>query len=167
MKRQLLAFLSVSVLGIATITHFEGFSPTPYADVGGVPTIGYGSTKNVKNTDRIDEKGARRRLISEIVDEYHPGLNNCIRVPLNQNEYDAYISLSYNIGIGAFCRSTLVKLLNQEKYEEACEQILEFNKVKVKVKEIVDGKEVTVIKKIPIKGLTNRRQAEHKLCLTQ
>lgn len=166
--RTFIAVLSVSTLGIASIQNYEGFRSTAYKDSGGVPTIGYGSTEGVTMASKIDEKGATRRLITELRGKYHQGINNCIKAPLNQSEYDAYISLAYNIGTGAFCRSTLVRLLNEGKYEEACKQILLFNKAKVPVKEkvIVNGEEkvVTVLKKVPIKGLTNRRQKEYKTC---
>lgn len=169
--RMLLAVLAVSTLGISSIQNYEGFSEITYKDVGGIPTIGYGSTEGVKLGDRIDEKGATRRLIHELDTKYHNGINRCIRVPLNQSEYDAYISLTYNIGINAFCKSTLVKKLNQLDYVGACKEILRFNKVKKKVKEIeiINGveQEVWVTKAVPVKGLTNRRQSEYKLCLTQ
>lgn len=148
-KRIKISLLSVSMLGLIAITQYEGFRNATYLDLGGVPTIGYGSTENVNIGEIIDEGGARRRLISELDTKYQVGINKCIQVPLNQFEYDAYISLAYNIGTGAFCKSTLVKLLNQEKYEEACKQILRWNKVK--------GKEIT--------GLTNRRKSEYQLCV--
>lgn len=148
MRNKIAALVIASAVGIGGITQYEGFKEEAYIDLAGIPTIGYGSTKDVKIGDRIDEKGARRRLISEVISEYHPGINNCVKVPLNQSEYDAYLSLTYNIGVGAFCRSTLVKLLNQEKYDEACKQILRWNKIKGRVS----------------KGLTNRRQSEYNLC---
>lgn len=149
MNRWKISLLGISMLGLASITQYEGFRENAYLDVGGVPTIGYGSTENVHIGDRIDENGATRRLISDLMSEYHPAINNCIEVPLNQFEYDAYISLTYNIGSNAFCKSTLVKLLNQGKYTEACEQILKWNKVKGRI----------------IPGLVNRREKEYKMCL--
>lgn len=148
-RRTAIGALVASAMAIGTITQWEGFRSEAYVDMAGVPTIGYGSTKDVKIGDRIDEKGARMRLIFEARDIYGVALNNCVKVPLNQSEYDAYISLMYNIGSTAFCRSTLVKKLNQGDYTGACEQIKRWNKVK--------GKE--------IQGLTNRREAEYKLCI--
>lgn len=148
-NRVKIALLSVSLVGVTAITQFEGFESTTYLDVGGVPTIGYGSTKDVHVGDRIDEKGARRRLISELTQDYQPSVNNCVKVPLSQNEYDAYMALVYNIGSGAFCKSTLVKQLNAGNYIEACNQILRWNRVQGKV----------------VRGLTNRRIAEHKMCM--
>lgn len=150
-RRTAIGALVVSAMAIGTITQWEGFRSEAYVDMAGVTTIGYGSTKDVKIGDRIDEKGARTRLIFEARDIYGVALNNCVKAPLNQSEYDAYISLMYNIGSTAFCRSTLVKKLNQEDYTGACEQIKRWNKVK--------GKE--------IQGLTNRRESEYKLCISE
>ena len=147
--RHPIGLLFLSQEGLNLITNFEGFEPEAYLDIGGVPTIGYGSTKDVKLGDRIDENGARNRLIYEVVHTYHPALNNACKVPLNQFEYDAYISLMYNIGAGAFKRSTLLKYLNKSLYDEAALQILRWNKV--------NDREV--------KGLTNRRKAEYQLCV--
>jgi len=70
-------------------------------------------------------------------------------VPLHQHEYDAFLSLAYNIGSGAFCGSTLVRLLNDRRYCEACDQILRWDKFQGR----------------PLRGLTLRRQAEHRQCL--
>lgn len=145
--RHPIGLLYLSQEGLDLITKFEGFESEAYLDIGGVPTIGYGSTKDVKLGDVIDENGARKRLIHEVIHTYHPSLNNACKVPLNQFEYDAYISLMYNIGTGAFKRSTLLKYLNKSLYDEAALQILRWNKVK--------GREV--------RGLTNRRKAEYQL----
>jgi lysozyme len=59
------------------------------------------------------------------------------------------VSLSYNIGTGAFCNSTLVKKLRTYDYEGACKEILRWDKFKGE----------------PLKGLTHRRQREYKLCM--
>jgi lysozyme len=72
-----------------------------------------------------------------------------VKVPLYQHEYDAYLSLSYNIGPTAFCKSTLVRKLNQQDYSGACAQILRWNRA---------GGEV-------VRGLSIRREAEYKQCL--
>ena len=47
-----------------------------------------------------------------------------VKVPLHQHEYDAFISFSYNVGSGAFCRSTLVRRLNDGDYQGACTELL-------------------------------------------
>lgn len=149
MERKYIGITTLSLIGLLALTQYEGFSDKAYLDIAKVPTIGYGSTKEVKIGDKIDEKGARSRLLKEVKDEYGVALNKCIKVPLNQSEYDAYISLSYNIGTTAFCKSTLVKKLNKQKYEEACKEILRWNRVKGEI----------------VKGLIIRRQKEYKMCM--
>ena len=61
------------------------------------------------------------------------------------------MSLTYNIGEGAFCKSTLAKKLNAYDYEGACKEILKWDKFKGK----------------PLKGLTNRREREYAKCIGQ
>lgn len=147
--RTTLTALSLSAAALVGIALHEGYSPVAYTPVAGdVPTIGFGTTEGVKPGDRITPPQALQRALQD-VNKFEGAVKQCVKVPLNQNEYDAYISLSYNIGSGAFCRSTLVKLLNQQRYEEACKEILRFDKFQGK----------------PLRGLTLRRQREYQLCL--
>jgi lysozyme len=104
----------------------------------------------VKLGDKIDPVTALQRKITD-VKTFEGALKQCVTVPLHQHEYDSYLSLAYNIGPTAFCKSTLVRLLNQGQYEEACKQILRWDRA--------GGKQVA--------GLTNRRQAEYKQCTGQ
>jgi lysozyme len=87
-------------------------------------------------------------MLLKNLDKYGNGIKACINVPLYQYELDAFVSLAYNIGINAFCNSTLVKKLNAGDYAGACEQIMIWDKFKGK----------------PLKGLTNRRSEEYKTC---
>ena len=148
MRHGIKGLVLASAIAVGAISQYEGFRSEAYLDIGGIPTIGYGSTEDVKLGDRIDEKVARRRLIEEVRDVYGKAILKCVKVPLHQSEYDAYVSLTYNIGTGAFCSSTLVKKLNQEDYVGACEQIKRWNKVQGKV----------------VQGLVNRREKEYKMC---
>lgn len=138
-----------SALTVGTITHFEGFRSKAYVDMAGIPTIGYGTTENVKLGDTITKEEAERKLIKDVANKFHPAIAQCVKVPLYQHEYDAYASLVYNIGGANFCKSTIVKYLNEYKYKDACDQILRWNRVKGEV----------------VQGLVNRRQEEHKICL--
>jgi len=125
-KRQTITALCASAALIAGIATFEGFSDTAYPDpVHGweVPTIGHGTTTGVKRGDTITKEEAEQRLRADVA-EFENDIKRCITVPLTQNEYDAFISLSYNIGTRAFCRSTLVRKLNTGDYEGACKEIL-------------------------------------------
>ncbi len=138
-----------SAMTVGAITQFEGFRSKAYVDLAGIPTIGYGTTEGVKMGDTITKEEAEQRLIREIGSKFHPAIASCVKVPLYQHEYDAYTSLVYNIGGANFCKSTLVKVLNQSQYTEACNQIIRWNRVKGEV----------------VQGLVNRREEERKMCL--
>jgi lysozyme len=141
--------LVVSALGVGTITQWEGFESTAYKDIVGVKTIGYGSTKGVKLGDTITEPEARKRLEQEIKDEYQAAVHRCVKVPLHQYEFDAFISLTYNIGGQAFCNSTLVRRVNERDYGSACKEILRWNRAGGRV----------------VQGLVNRRKDEYNMCI--
>lgn len=143
------AALVLSASAIIGIVVHEGYSDNAYIPVAGdVPTIGFGTTTGVKLGDKITPIKALERALTD-VNAFEAALKTCVKVPLHQYEYDAYISLSYNIGSKAFCSSTLVKLLNEGNYEEACKQILRWDKFRGK----------------PLKGLAIRRQSEYKQCI--
>lgn len=149
-RKNIAGLVLASTVAVGAITQYEGFRSVAYLDIAGVPTVGYGSTEGVKLGDTIDERTARTRLIKEVNDVYGRGVRDCVKVPLHQSEYDAYLSLTYNIGVSAFCKSTLVRLLNRGNYEAACEQIKRWNRAGGKVS----------------KGLTNRRKGEYNMCVS-
>ena len=149
MNRMALAALSLSGMGLVAIVMNEGYNSTAYIPVkGDVPTIGFGTTKGVKLGDRTTPQDALKRALTDI-NQFEGALKQCVKVPLTQGEYDAYISLSYNIGSFAFCNSTLVKRLNAGRYEDACNEILQWDRFK--------GQKLA--------GLTKRRTEEYHLCL--
>lgn len=148
-QRTNVAALVLSAAALIGIVVHEGYSDTAYVPVAGdVPTIGFGTTGGVKLGDKTTPIKALERALTD-VNSFEHALKKCVKVPLHQYEYDAYISLSYNIGSSAFCNSTLVKLLNSGNYEEACKQILRWDKFQGK----------------PLRGLTIRRQSEYKQCI--
>ena len=120
--------LALSASALVGIAVHEGYSPVAYRPVpGDVPTVGFGTTDGVKMGDRTDPVQALTRKLAD-VQRFEGALKQCVRVPLHQHEYDAFLSLAYNIGPGAFCGSTLVRLLNQGQYAEACAQISRWTK---------------------------------------
>ena len=133
------------IVGIAT---HEGYRGEAYKDAVGVPTIGYGETKGVKMGDKTTPERALVQLLTS-TEKHADAIRQCIKVPLYQHEFDAYISLAYNIGTGAFCRSTLVRKLNAKDYAGACEEIKRWNKAGGKV----------------LPGLVTRREAEYRMCM--
>lgn len=141
--------LALSALGLTSIANFEGFREEAYIPVkGDVPTIGYGTTKNVKLGDRITKEEALVRL-REDATEAEDVVKKHVKVPLTQAEYDAYVSFIYNVGGRNFARSTLLQKLNQEDYEGACLEL----------------KRWVYANGIKYKGLENRRFKELQRCL--
>jgi len=156
MKRTPTNLLVVSALGISAIVLYEGYSSRAYDDGVGVQTIGFGSTRHpdgkpVKAGDTVTPQRAVVMLAKD-ADRIWREAAACIGdVPLHQHEADAYASLAYNIGSGAFCRSTIVKRLHQTPpdYAGACKAILMWNRA---------GGQV-------LPGLVKRRQAEYRQCM--
>lgn len=142
-----MAALAVSAAALVGIATHEGYRGEAYKDAVGVTTIGYGETAGVKMGDKTTPERALVQLL-ESTEKHADAIRQCIHVPLYQHEFDAYISLAYNIGTGAFCRSTLVKKLNAKDYAGACEEIRRWNKAGGKV----------------LPGLVKRREAEYKMC---
>lgn len=148
MNRNALATMSISGLALVGILVAEGYKDKAYVPVAGdVPTIGFGTTEGVKPGQTITVPTALQRALKD-VQKFEGALKACVTVPLHQHEYDAYISLSYNIGSGAFCRSTLVKKLNAQDYAGACLEILKWDRFK--------GER--------LRGLTLRREKEYVMC---
>lgn len=119
-----IAGLALSASALVGIVLSEGYSDHAIIPVpGDVPTIGFGTTQGVKIGDKITPPKALARALKD-VETYEGAIKQCVKVPLTQSEYDAYVDLAYNIGPGAFCKSTIVKMLNAGKYDRACEGIL-------------------------------------------
>lgn len=153
-NRQGVAALVLSASALISIAVHEGYREEAYIPVAGdVPTIGFGSTTNLDGTpvrlgQRTTSTEALKRLGKD-VEKFETAIRTCAPVPMYQYEFDAYVSLTYNIGPNAFCKSTLAKKLIQYDYEGACKEILRWDRFQGK----------------PLKGLTIRRQEEYKTCI--
>ena len=124
-NRTLIAALVLSAAGLVGIAVDEGYTSRAVPDpVKGtkVPTIGFGTTGGVKMGDTTTPVKALQRKLTD-VQGYEGALKKCVKVPLHQHEYDAFINLAYNIGPSAFCSSTVVKRLNALDYPGACQAI--------------------------------------------
>lgn len=147
--RRPVAYLALSAAGLLAITQYEGFSGTAYVPVpGDVPTIGFGSTEGVELGQTITVPQAIERLYRD-VGHAETAIGRCVKVPLSQNEYDAFTSFAFNVGTTAFCSSTLVKKLNAADYEGACGELRRWVYVKGKKSQ----------------GLVNRREKEYRQCI--
>lgn len=169
--RRAVTALFLSATALVAIVMSEGYSDHAYPDSGGKYTYGFGSTRKldgtpVKKGDTITPPQALTLAMQEIM-VMEAALKKCITVDLYHHEYNAFLELSYNIGTGAFCASSIPRKLAMHDYAGACRTILEFDKFrdssKPKVKNPRTGKmEYPLVR---LKGLTNRRQREHKSCL--
>jgi lysozyme len=101
------------------IAKFEGLKLTAYRDVGGVLTIGYGHTGKDVLPNMVITTLQARILLEEDIAQTQKYINHYVKVPLNANQFMALTSLVFNIGIGDFERSSLLKYLNAKKYSEA------------------------------------------------
>jgi lysozyme len=150
MNRVNIAALVLSAASLTGIAVHEGYRDRAYIPVAGDrPTLGFGDAQGVKLGDKTDPVRALIRL-NQQAETFQQEMRQCIgNVPLYQHEWDAYVSLTFNIGSGAFCRSTLVKLLQQQNYTAACAQILRWDRFQGR----------------PLDGLTKRRVDEYNKCI--
>ncbi len=147
----------VSTSGINLIKQFERFMPQKYNDQAGHCTIGYGTLIHHGNcngdaseqpyTNGITEERATELLMTRI-NSTQQVLNDTVTVTLSQNQFDALASFVYNIGTGAWNRSTLRRLLNQGNYDAVPTEMRKWVKVRI------NGRPVDS------QGLINRRNRE-------
>lgn len=146
---------TLSAAGFKLIAEFEGYRDKAYDDGVGVWTIGYGTIRypngvRVKKGDTCTKEQAEAYKKNDLI-TFENTVNKIVKVPLTQNQYDALVSLTYNIGAGAISSSTLIKELNKSNYKSAADQFLRWNRAGGRV----------------LPGLTKRREKERALFLTK
>lgn len=157
--------MNVSEKGIDLIKNFEGCRLEGYKCPAGVPTIGYGHTgSEVHVGTKITQTEADRLLKNDLIVHCN-NVSKLVKVPLNQNQFDALVSLEYNIGYGNFSTSTLLRLLNSKDYKGAARRFLFENNNAKTPEEKYKGCFVFDNKKKVLAGLVRRRKAEQDLFL--
>lgn len=147
--------LGLSAIGLIMIAMHEGYSPTPYKDTGGVVTNGFGNATISPNKPvSVVEALSDLRLNTESAGQ---GVSRCVTAEMTQGQYDAYVSFAYNVGINAFCKSTMVKLANQGDKVGSCNQFDRWV--------YVAGKDCRIAKN-NCRGIAKRRAEEKALCLS-
>lgn len=136
----------LSSSGLARIRIFESFRPTAYKDAAGIWTAGYGHIKGVTETTTCAMAEALDWLMQDVA-EAVDCVNKSVTVTLNQNQFDALVSFTFNEGSGNFRCSTMLDLLNQGSYTLAAMQLDRW----------------VYVKKRKTQGLIDRRAAERKL----
>lgn len=137
---------------VALVGAWEGLRTVAYPDklAYGIPTVCFGETRGVKLGDRYTVEECKV-MLGEALVEFEAGMRKCLKSPeaIPAKSYVAFLSLSYNIGTGAFCGSTVARRANAGDIKAACEAISMWNKAGGRV----------------VKGLVNRRAEERKICL--
>jgi|SRR6185503_16837352 len=126
--------MQLSENGFKIIKNFEGLRLAAYRDAAGVWTIGYGSTryhdgKRVKPGDKLANEAQADALFRNTLAQYEQAVNQSVKVPLTQNQFDALMSFTYNEGTGALEGSSLLGKLNEKDYDSAAAHFLAWDKI--------------------------------------
>lgn len=133
--------------GLTLLKEVEGLRLKAYLDTGGVWTIGYGHTGPDVKPGLVITLDKAEALLKQDVQTAEAAVNKLVKVSLSQNQFDALCSFTYNVGESQFSTSTLLRLLNAGRYDEAKDQFKRWNKDNGKV----------------VQGLINRRAKEEEL----
>jgi lysozyme len=151
-KMKLKQIVPVTAVAVALpfVATFEGLETEAYLDIVEVPTICYGETKGVEMGDVASVEECDAMLEARLA-EFEKGVSACTDNwdTLPTQTQAAFISFSYNVGIGAYCRSTLKRRVEAERFVDACNELLRWNKAGGRV----------------VQGLVNRRALEREICL--
>lgn len=148
--KKLGAITAAGAMAVGLIGGFEGLRLKSYPDIVHVWTVCYGETRGVKPGMTFTKAECDVKLANALV-EFETGMRVCLRQPdaLSDKVYVADLSLAYNIGVGAFCKSSIAAYQNAGRVRESCERFMLYNKAGGRV----------------VKGLTERRKQERALCL--
>ena len=142
--------MEISQEGLSLIKRFEGCKLKAYKCSAGVPTIGWGSTQGVTMDMEISQQRADALLLEDVA-IFEEEVNKAVKVPLEQNQFDALVAWTFNLGGSNLRSSTMLKVLNEKKYEEVPSQMKRWNKANGEV----------------LAGLVRRREAESLLFQNQ
>lgn len=153
--------LHISDVGLDLIKEFEGWYPRAYYDKGGVLTIGWGTTNEGPNgkvvwPGRVIDKEQGTVYLRNDMLEHERLVKHYVKVPLNQNQFDALVSLCYNMGIGNLRKSPVMKELNRGNYDAVPGLIKKHNR----------GYNEETGQMQVWKGLVRRREAEAMLFMS-
>ncbi len=143
---------AVAAAGLfASIPSDEGTQYTAYKDIVGVWTICQGDTKNVTSGMRETPAGCRERLERQLIAHARPVMECSPKLKAPGRDYQrwAAVSLAYNIGVGAYCKSSIDRHFDRGEWRAGCDRFLAWNKAGGRV----------------IRGLTERRKRERAICL--
>lgn len=153
-KSRVIRNTALAAVLVSMVGGFEGLRQTAYLDPVGIPTICFGETRGVKLGQVKTRSECDALLIGSLV-RHEKGMVKCLNNSqiLPDKTYGAFLSFTYNVGVGAFCKSTLARLANQDRLIAACRQLPRWTKVTI-------GQ-----RKVELRGLVKRRNAEMAMCL--
>lgn len=155
------ALTVISALGITFTANYEGYKSKPYKDSAQVWSIGEGTTvypngQRVKATDSsISRKQARKYLTSHMTKDAQRFNKTLQGVKLSQAEYDLYMDFTYQFGIGAWSKSSMLRNLKAENYVQACDSLLKWKFV---------GKKDCYVRSNNCWGVWKRQLDRHRKC---
>lgn len=151
LRNKIIAAAGGGAIAIATlmVPNFEGVSYSPYFDVVGVPTVCFGHTGSDIVMKKTYTPAECKAMLDKDLQPYAKSVERSVKVPMSEYQEAALISFSYNVGIGAFEKSTLLKDLNARRYQQACDGLRNWT--------YAGGKKW--------QGLVNRREVEREICL--
>jgi len=138
--------MNINPAGLKLVKEFEGLRLKAYRCPAGVLTIGYGHTGGVREGQVITEAEAEELLKKDLL-IFERGVKNYVKVPLTDNQFSALVSFAYNVGLGAFGKSTLLRKINSRDYNGAAAEFARWNRGGGKI----------------LPGLVRRREAEKAL----
>ena len=138
--------MEISQEGLSLIKKFEGCKLESYRCSAGVWTIGYGSTSGISEGMEISQQRAEALLLEDVA-VFEEAVNKAVKVPLEQHEFDALVSWTFNLGPSNLNSSTMLKVLNENKKNEVPAQMRRWNKANGET----------------LQGLIRRREAESLL----
>ena len=148
-KTRFVAGTALAALSVVTLKGFEGTELVAYRDVVGIPTACTGETKGIRMGMRFTASQCDAMLLKRLTEDFAPAVERCARQPMGDDLYAAHLSLAYNIGAGAYCKSSVVRLWNAGERRASCNAFMMWDKAGGRV----------------IAGLVKRREAERALCL--
>lgn len=145
--RAVAAVLAAGALATPLVVKWEGWENRPYKDVVGVSTACAGATRGVTPGKVYSDRECMDLLARDVV-EHGMQIDRCITVPVPVESRAAFTSFAYNVGTGAFCKSTLVRKLNAGDLRGACAELSKWTKAGGRV----------------LPGLVKRRAEERAYC---
>lgn len=143
----------IGAKGLNLIKKYEGFKSAPYKCPAGIPTIGYGATyypdgTKVKLTDKPVTQREADTMLLNMLKHYEQGVDSFTTDKVNQNQFDALVSIAYNIGLQALKGSTLIRKVNLDPNDKTIKhEFMRWTKANGRVMD----------------GLLNRRKEEAEL----